>query len=98
MFNSLLTKQNVFVCAEMYRTNVRPNPPEYYKSLLISVKQKLPSVFGDIIKTWQDHWGRLCSTGHRVRAYTEVLGKLLRIFQDLLSFENHVLAFSNQLN
>lgn len=55
MFNRMLTKQNVFVCTEMYRTNVRPNPVEYYKSLLISVKQKLLSVFEDIIKTWQDY-------------------------------------------
>jgi len=51
----MLTKQNMFLCAEMYRTNVRPNPAEHYKSLLISVEQKLLSFFEDIIKTWQDH-------------------------------------------
>lgn len=47
--------QNMFACAEMYRTSIRPNVAEYFKSLLISVKQKLLSVFEDIIKTWQDH-------------------------------------------
>lgn len=73
----MLTKQIVFVCAEMYRTNVRPNPAELYKSSLVSVKQKFLSVFKDIIKSWHDCCGRLCSTGCRVRAHTEVLGKLL---------------------
>lgn len=50
----MLIKQNVFVCAEMYRTNVRPNPAELYKSSLVSVKQKFLSVFKDIIKSWHD--------------------------------------------
>lgn len=31
-------------------------------------------------------------------AHTEILEKLLGIFQDLLSFEDHALGLSNQLN
>lgn len=54
--------QNVFACAEMDRTNIRPNADECFKSLLISVKQELLSIFEDTIKTWQDHQERLFHT------------------------------------
>lgn len=57
-----------------------------------SVSLKISSRLAKIIQR------RLCSTGHKVCAHAEMLGKLLGIFQDLLSFENHVLGFSAQIN
>lgn len=68
------------------------NPCGFLWSRNYSVSLKIPSRLAKIIR-------RLCcSTGHRAGAHAEVLEKLLGIFQDLLSIENHALGFSTQIN